>query len=196
MSQTRVQLIGESFDNGANFAGVLTATDFKKSDGSTIESGGGGVGIALSTHPQSALKHVFKTPKVLEVSPSAFETIESDEEHIDFLINNAGASWGEPYAEYSEKGWDKVMDLNVKSIFYLTQKLTPILKTKASIDNPSRVINIGSIDGLNVPALESYAYGASKAAVHHLTRVQAKSCLLYTSPSPRDLSTSRMPSSA
>ena len=100
--------------------------------------------------------------------------IESAEEHIDFLINNAGASWGEPYAEYSEKGWDKVMDLNVKSIFYLTQKLTPILKTKASIDNPSRVINIGSIDGLNVPALESYAYGASKAAVHHLTRVQAK----------------------
>ena len=99
--------------------------------------------------------------------------IESAEEHIDFLINNAGASWGEPYAEYSEKGWDKVMDLNVKSIFYLTQKLTPILKTKASIDNPSRVINIGSIDGLNVPSMETYSYGASKAAVHHLTRVLA-----------------------
>ena len=81
---------------------------------------------------------------------------------------------GEPYAEYSEKGWDKVMDLNVKSIFYLTQKLTPILKIKASIEDPSRVINIGSIDGLNVPALESYAYGTSKAAVHHLTRVQAR----------------------
>ena len=84
--------------------------------------------------------------------------IESNEKHIDFLINNAGASWGEPYAEYSEKGWDKVMDLNVKSIFQLTQKLTPILKMKASIEDPSRVINIGSIDGLNVPALESYAY--------------------------------------
>ena len=81
MSQTRVQLIGDSFDNGANFAGVVTATDFKKSDSSTIESGGGGVGIALSSHPQSALKHVFKTPKILEVPPSAFETIESDEEH-------------------------------------------------------------------------------------------------------------------
>ena len=83
MSQTRVQLIGDSFSNGANFVGVVTASDFKKTDGSTIESGGGagGVGIALSTHPQSALKHVFKTPKVLEVPPSAFETIESDEEH-------------------------------------------------------------------------------------------------------------------
>ena len=100
--------------------------------------------------------------------------VQSKEDHIDYLINNAGASWGEPYAEYSEKGWDKVMDLNVKSIFYLTQKLTPILAKQASLEDPSRVINIGSIDGLNVPALESYAYGTSKAAVHHLTRVQAK----------------------
>ena len=88
--------------------------------------------------------------------------IQSKEEHIDFLINNAGASWGEPYAEYAEKGWDKVMDLNVKSIFYLTQKLTPMLANQASIEDPARVINIGSIDGLNVPALESYAYGTSK----------------------------------
>jgi NAD(P)-dependent dehydrogenase (short-subunit alcohol dehydrogenase family) len=100
--------------------------------------------------------------------------MKSKEEHIDFLINNAGASWGEPYADYSEKGWDKVMDLNVKSIFYLTQKLTPMLAIKASNEDPARVINIGSIDGLNVPALESYAYGTSKAAVHHLTRVLAK----------------------
>ena len=100
--------------------------------------------------------------------------MKSKEEHIDFLINNAGASWGGPYADYSEKGWDKVMDLNVKSIFYLTQKLTPMLTVKASADDPSRVVNIGSIDGLNVPAIESYAYGVSKAAVHHLTRVQAR----------------------
>lgn len=100
--------------------------------------------------------------------------LQSQEESIDFLINNAGASWGEPYAEYSEKGWDKVMDLNVKSIFYLTQKLTPMLGLNACVEDPARVINIGSIDGLNVPALESYAYGTSKAAVHHLTRVQAR----------------------
>ena len=102
------------------------------------------------------------------------EFISSNETQIDFLINNAGASWGEPYAEYAEKGWDKVMDLNVKSVFYLTQKLTPLLKSAGNQEDPSRVINIGSIDGLNVPALESYAYGTSKAAVHHLTRVQAK----------------------
>ena len=102
------------------------------------------------------------------------EFLASSETQIDFLINNAGASWGEPYADYSEKGWDKVMDLNVKSVFYLTQRLTPMLKSAGNQEDPSRVINIGSIDGLNVPALESYAYGASKAAVHHLTRVQAK----------------------
>ena len=100
--------------------------------------------------------------------------IESKEEHIDFLINNAGASWGEPYAEYSEKGWDKVMDLNVKSIFYLTQKLTPMLGANSSLEDPSRVINIGSVDGLNVPVIEAYAYGTSKAAVHYLTRILAK----------------------
>ena len=103
-----------------------------------------------------------------------FQRVQELSLDVNFLINNAGASWGEPYAEYSEKGWDKVMDLNVKSIFYLTQKLTPLLAKQTTIDDPARVINIGSIDGLNVPALESYAYGTSKAAVHHLTRVQAK----------------------
>ena len=95
------------------------------------------------------------------------------EEAIDFLINNAGAAWGEPYDKFSEVGWDKVMDLNVKSLFFLTQKLTEMLKIRASRDDPSRVINIGSIDGLNVPAFETYSYSTSKAAVHHLTRVMA-----------------------
>ena len=95
------------------------------------------------------------------------------EEAIDFLINNAGAAWGEPYDEFPEVGWDKVMDLNVKSLFFLTQKLTEMLKLRASSDDPSRVINIGSIDGLNVPAFETYSYSTSKAAVHHLTRVMA-----------------------
>ena len=102
------------------------------------------------------------------------EYIESQEKHIDFLINNAGAAWAEPYTNYSEKGWDKVMDLNVKTIFYLTQKLTPLLSLKATSDDPARVINIGSVDGINVPIIENYAYGVSKAAVHHLTRVMAR----------------------
>ena len=99
--------------------------------------------------------------------------IHEKENAIDFLINNAGAAWGEPYDKFSEVGWDKVMDLNVKSLFFLTQKLTQMLKVKASGDDPSRIINIGSIDGLNVPAFETYSYSTSKAAVHHLTRVMA-----------------------
>jgi 2-deoxy-D-gluconate 3-dehydrogenase len=98
------------------------------------------------------------------------DEIKSKEEHIDFLINNAGAAWAEPFGAFSEGGWDKVMDLNVKSIFFLTQELAPLLRINGTIDDPSRIINIGSIDGMNVAAFETYSYGASKAAVHHLTR--------------------------
>ena len=99
--------------------------------------------------------------------------IQNKEKGIDFLINNAGAAWGEPLESFSEGGWDKVMDLNVKSLFFLTQKFKNLLLNNASEEDPSRVINIGSIDGLNVPSMETYSYGASKAAVHHLTRVLA-----------------------
>ena len=109
----------------------------------------------------------------LEGITSFVTEIKSKEESIDFLINNAGAAWGETFESFSEKGWDKVMDLNVKSMFFLTQQLKTMLTKNASLDDPSRVINIGSIDGLNVPAFETYSYSSSKAAVHHLTRVMA-----------------------
>ena len=88
---------------------------------------------------------------------------------INVLVNNAGAAWGQPIAEYSEAGWDKVIDTNVKSVFFLTRELLPLLEKAASADDPARVINVGSIDGIKVPFLETYAYPASKAAVHHLT---------------------------
>lgn len=102
-----------------------------------------------------------------------FAEFSKKEKHLDVLVNNAGAVWGEPLESFSEVGWDKVMDLNVKSIFFLTQKFKTLLTKNATEEDPSRVINIGSIDGLNVPAMETYPYGASKAAVHHLTRVLA-----------------------
>ena len=95
------------------------------------------------------------------------------EDSLDILVNNAGAAWGEPYENFSEKGWDKVMDTNVKSMFFLTRDLTPALRKNASDGEPSRVINIGSIDGINVPIFETFSYSASKAAVHHLTRALA-----------------------
>ena len=95
------------------------------------------------------------------------------ERALDVLVNNAGANWGEPFEQFPESGWDKVMALNVKSIFFLTRELAPALRRAATQESPARVINIGSVDGLKVPGLETYAYSASKAAVHHMTRVLA-----------------------
>ena len=89
---------------------------------------------------------------------------------IDLLINNAGVAWGSPLDDFPEHGWDKVMDVNVKGVFFLTQKLMPLLRKSASADNPARVINIASIDGMHTSPMSGYAYGTSKAAVIHLTR--------------------------
>jgi NAD(P)-dependent dehydrogenase (short-subunit alcohol dehydrogenase family) len=95
-------------------------------------------------------------------------------ERLDILVNNAGATWGAPLAEYDETAFEKVLALNVKGVFHLTKFLVPLLQAAGTVDEPSRVINIGSIDGLTVPLLETYAYSASKAAVHHLTRHLAR----------------------
>lgn len=91
---------------------------------------------------------------------------------LDILVNNAGAAWGEPFDTFPEKGWDKVMDLNVKSPFFLTQALHPLLKAAAAA-RPAKVINITSIDGQRVNPWETYSYQASKAALIHLTRRMA-----------------------
>jgi NAD(P)-dependent dehydrogenase (short-subunit alcohol dehydrogenase family) len=92
------------------------------------------------------------------------------EPKLHVLINNAGATWGAPLAEFPEAGFDKVLDTNVKGVYYLTVELLEQLKAAASDDDPARVINIGSIDGLRVPEMTNYPYSASKAAVHMLTR--------------------------
>ena len=102
---------------------------------------------------------------------------ELPEESLDILVNNAGASWGEPIDDYSEKGWDKVMDTNVKGVFLLTQKLLPMLRSSGTPEDPSRVINIGSIDGIKTGLFDAFSYGPSKAALHHLTRVLAASLI-------------------
>jgi NAD(P)-dependent dehydrogenase (short-subunit alcohol dehydrogenase family) len=92
------------------------------------------------------------------------------ETRLDILVNNAGATWGAPMEDYPEAGFDKVMALNVKAVFYVTTKLLPLLRKGADVDAPARVINVGSADGITVPSTENYAYSASKAAVHMLTR--------------------------
>jgi NAD(P)-dependent dehydrogenase (short-subunit alcohol dehydrogenase family) len=96
------------------------------------------------------------------------------EEKVDILVNNAGATWGAPFDEFPEEAWDKVMDINVKSVFYLTQMFTPKLKAAGTAEIPARVINIASVDGIHVPTLETYPYSASKAGVIHMTKVLAK----------------------
>ena len=93
---------------------------------------------------------------------------------LHILVNNAGANWGAPLAEFPESGWDKVFDLNLKAVFFLTRDLLPQLERSGTPADPARVVNIGSIDGLHVPLLETYSYSSAKAALHHLTRVLAR----------------------
>ena len=94
------------------------------------------------------------------------------EPKLDILVNNAGAAWGAPFDEFPESGWDKVVDLNLKSPFFLTQALAPALR-KSALTQPAKVINIASIDGVSVNPQETYSYAASKAGLVHLTRRMA-----------------------
>ncbi len=96
------------------------------------------------------------------------------EECVNVLVNNAGTNWGAPLEEFPASGWDKVVDLNLKTPFYLTRAFLPLLEAAGTADDPARVINVGSIDGLRVPEFHTYSYAASKAGLHQLTRVLAR----------------------
>jgi NAD(P)-dependent dehydrogenase (short-subunit alcohol dehydrogenase family) len=96
------------------------------------------------------------------------------EERVQVLVNNAGATWGASLEDYPAAAWDKVLDLNLKGPFFLTRAMLPLLEAGAAPGDPARVINVGSIDGLRVPPMPTYAYSASKAGLHHLTRVLAR----------------------
>jgi NAD(P)-dependent dehydrogenase (short-subunit alcohol dehydrogenase family) len=102
------------------------------------------------------------------------EAIATRESTLDILVNNAGATWGAPLEQFDEAAWERALALNVKGVFHLTKFLLPLLEEAGTAEEPARVINIGSIDGIRVPLLENYSYSASKAAVHMLTRHLAK----------------------
>ncbi|KZF19004.1 NAD(P)-binding protein [Xylona heveae TC161] len=101
--------------------------------------------------------------------------LEKRESKLHILVNNSGSNWGESYSSYPSSAWTRVLTLNLHRVFTITQLLTPLLEAAASENplDPARIINIGSVDGLRVPALETFAYSASKAGLHHLSRVLA-----------------------
>ncbi|MER6944723.1 SDR family oxidoreductase [Nonomuraea sp. NPDC000554] len=113
-------------------------------------------------------------PADLSTSEGVATLVSAVDGPLDVLVNNAGATWGAPLEEYPEHAFDKLWNINVKGVFYLTQRFLPQLRSSASADDPARVINIGSIDGIRVPPMENYAYSAAKAGVHMLTRHLAR----------------------
>ncbi len=123
---------------------------------------------ALSEHGECiAIQSDLATLDGVEAFANA---IKEREDSLDILINNAGAAWGAPLGEFPEEGWDKVMDLNVKSLFFMTQQMLPELRKAGSAEDPSRVVNIASINGITHPMMPTYSYSSSKAAVIQLTR--------------------------
>jgi NAD(P)-dependent dehydrogenase (short-subunit alcohol dehydrogenase family) len=149
--------IGAMIAHGLHARGVNVVIAGRKADALEKASAAGitAIGADLST-PEGCTK----------LAQDVLEQVDS----LDILVNNAGATWGAPVDEFPSSAFDKVLDLNVRAPFLLTQAMLPALGKSATPDDPSRIIMIGSIDGLRVPETPSYSYTASKAAVHQLTR--------------------------
>ncbi|SEH76925.1 NAD(P)-dependent dehydrogenase, short-chain alcohol dehydrogenase family [Mycolicibacterium rutilum] len=102
------------------------------------------------------------------------ELVTTGSERLDILVNNAGAMWDEPLATFPDEAWDTVIDLNLKSPFWLVQALLPALRRAGTADDPARIINVGSIAAIHIPQRPNYSYSSSKAGLHQLTRVLAR----------------------
>ena len=125
----------------------------------------------------SRLGECIALPADLSTEPGCralADALAEREPMLHILVNNAGNTWGAPFEQFDDAAWDRVLSLNVKGVFHTTKFLTPLLRAASDPDDPARVINIGSIDGIMVSVLETYSYSASKAAVHQLTRNLAK----------------------
>lgn len=159
--------IGEMIAEGLVDAGASVIITARKADAlhataDRLNAAGGDV---------TAIAGDMATPEGIEAFAAA---VKERTDKLDILVNNAGASWGAPLGEYPIDGWDKVMNVNVRGIYYLTEALVDQLRAAGTESDPASVINIGSVDGLRACDLEHYAYSTSKAAVHHLTRQLAK----------------------
>jgi len=157
--------IGEMIAEGFVANGVKTYISSRNQEAcdataARLSKNGECVSVSADLSTQQGIEHVVGV-------------INAREKQLDILVNNAGATWGAAVDDFPEAGWDKVMNINVKSPFFLTQALLPLLDKSASAADPARVIMIGSVDGLNVNELPTFSYGPSKAAIHHLARTLA-----------------------
>lgn len=158
---------------GTRGIGMMIARGFAEAGARVIISSRKADACAAAAAQLSAIGDVVAHPADLATEDGVADLaayVARTFDRVDVLVNNAGATWGAPVDEFPASGFDKIMNVNVKSVFLLTQKLLPQLRAAASADAPARVINIGSIDGLVVSGTENFSYGASKAAVHMLTR--------------------------
>jgi NAD(P)-dependent dehydrogenase (short-subunit alcohol dehydrogenase family) len=162
---------------GSRGIGLMIARGLVQAGASVIVSSRKSKEVEAAAQELAAAGNCHAIPGDVSTQQGAAELAQATREHfdqLDILVNNAGTNWGAPLEEYPASGWQKVAHTNVEGVFHLTVALLPELRAAADAANPARVINIGSIDGLRTPPYENYAYSASKAAVHMLTRHLAK----------------------
>lgn len=159
-------MISEGFvTNGAKV--YISSRDAKACDAAVAELNNAGQASGGSAHAIPADFYKEEDCKKLA------DELAKREKKLHVLVNNSGSNWGAPYNEYPESAWVRVLTLNLHRVFTITQLVTPLMEAAAQEGDPARVINIGSVDGLRVPALETFAYSSSKAGLHHLSRVLA-----------------------
>jgi len=158
---------------GTRGIGLMIARGLLDAGASVVISSRGEEACAKAAAELSPHGTVSAVPADLQTEAECVRLAEAVDE-IDILVNNAGATWGAPLEEFPASAWDKVLNLNLKSPFFLTRALVAKLEARGTHDDPSRVINIGSIDGLHVSSMPTYSYAASKSGIHHLTRMLAR----------------------
>jgi NAD(P)-dependent dehydrogenase (short-subunit alcohol dehydrogenase family) len=155
---------------GSRGIGEMVARGFLQAGATVLISARKADACRAAADELGALGPCTAVPADVATPDGVATLVEAVGPELHVLVNNAGATWGAPLEEYPDAAWDKVLGVNVKAPFALTRALLPALRKAATTDDPARVINVGSIEGIQVPELENYAYPASKAAVHMLTR--------------------------
>lgn len=157
------RMISEGFvTNGAKV--YISSRDVKACEKACQELNALGKGTAHSI-PADFYKH--------EDCVKMVDELKKRESKLHILVNNSGSNWGAPFDEFPESAWTRVLTLNLTRVFSITQLVTPLLEAAATPSDPARIINIGSVDGLRVPSLDTFSYSASKAGLHHLSRTLA-----------------------